>query len=213
MIKTIRNYSSAAYTTRYADFDYLQVTAPFDHVLHVELNRPDKRNAINRDMFREIALCFSEINVDQQCRAVVISGAGKLFCGGIDFMDMAEIMSVAAGSDTGARDDVASRAKFTRQMIVLLQTSFTNIAKCSKPVIAAIHGSCIGAGVDLITATDIRYATKDASFSVREVALGLAADLGTLQRLPKIVGNDSVVRELAYTSRDISSDEAKQVKC
>ena len=208
----IRNYSSAAYTSRYADYEHIQVTAPHDHILHVELNRPDKRNAINRDMFREISECFSDIGADQQCRAVVISGAGKMFCSGIDYIDMVEQMtSMNSGSDAGGREDVAARAKYIRKTIILLQNSFNSIVKCPKPVIAAIHSGCIGAGVDLISATDIRYGSKDAYFSIREVAVGLAADLGTLQRMPKLVGNDSVMRELAYTARDMQADEAKEV--
>lgn len=207
-----RNYSAAAYTTRYADYDHIQVTAPYDHVLHVELNRPEKRNAINRDMFREIHGCFSEIANDKQCRAVVLSGSGNMFCSGIDYRDMMEMMTSVVASDQPQRDDIAARAKFIRHMIVLLQNSFSSIAKCQKPVIAAIHSGCIGAGVDLISAADIRYASSDAYFSIREVAIGMAADLGTLQRLPKIVGNDSVVRELAFTGRDIAAKEAKEVR-
>ncbi|KAH7641722.1 delta(3,5)-Delta(2,4)-dienoyl-CoA isomerase, mitochondrial isoform X2 [Dermatophagoides farinae] len=208
----IRNYSSAAYTSRYADYEHIQVTAPHDHILHVELNRPDRRNAINRDMFREISECFSDIAADQQCRAVVISGTGKMFCSGIDYIDMVEQMtSMNSGSDAGGREDVAARAKYIRKTIILLQNSFNSIVKCPKPVIAAIHSGCIGAGVDLISATDIRYGSKDAYFSIREVAVGLAADLGTLQRMPKLVGNDSVMRELAYTARDMQADEAKEI--
>lgn len=206
-----RNYSAAAYTTRYADYDHIQVSAPHDHVLHVELNRPEKKNALNRDMFREIHACFQEIANDKQCRAVVISGSGSMFCGGIDYVDMMEMMTSVVSSDQAHRDDIAARAKFIRQMIVLLQNSFTSISKCQKPVISAVHGGCIGAGVDLITAADIRYASSDAYFSIREVSIGMAADLGTLQRLPKIVGNDSLVRELAFTGRDLAAKEAKEV--
>lgn len=208
-----RNYSAAAYTTRYADYECIQVTAPYDHVLHVELNRPEKRNAMNRDLFREITNCFNEIANDKQCRAVVISGAGKMFSAGIDYMDMMDMMtSVVSSSDSSTqRDDIASRAKFTRHMVALLQNSFTSISKCHKPVISAIHSGCIGAGMDLITATDIRFASKDAFFSVREVGIGMAADLGTLQRLPKIVGNDSLARDLAFTGRDLPATEAQAV--
>lgn len=205
-----RNYSAAAYTTRYADYDHIQVTAPHDHVLHVELNRPEKRNALNRDMFREIHACFQEIANDKQCRAVVISGSGSMFSAGIDYTDMMEMMTSVVSSDQPQRDDIAARAKFIRHMIVLLQNSFSSIAKCHKPTIAAVHSGCIGAGVDLITAADIRYASSDAYFSIREVSIGMAADLGTLQRLPKIVGNDSLVRELAFTGRDLGAKEAKE---
>ena len=91
-----------------------------------------------------------------------------------------------------------------------MQDSFTNIERCKQPVIAAIHGPCIGGGVDLTSACDIRYASKDAFFSIKEVDVGLAADVGTLQRMPKIVGNEGLVRELAYTARHFSAQEALQ---
>ncbi|KAI2805700.1 hypothetical protein RDWZM_008883 [Blomia tropicalis] len=205
-----RNYSSAAYTTRYADYEHIQVTAPYDHVLHLELNKADKRNAICREMFHEIHSCFHEIANDKQCRAVVVSGVGKMFCSGIDYQDIMDMMNTVVSSDHPQRDDIASRAKFIRQMTVLLQNSFNSISKCDKPVIAAVHSGCIGAGLDLISAADIRYASSDSYFSIREVSFGRAADLGTLQRLPKIVGSDSLIRELAYTARDIGAKEAKE---
>lgn len=89
-----------------------------------------------------------------------------------------------------------------------MQSAFTSMEKCNKPVIVGINGVCIGGGIDLITATDIRYCTKDAIFSIREVQVGIAADLGTLQRLPRIVKNESWVRELCFTGRDFGADEA-----
>lgn len=93
-------------------------------------------------------------------------------------------------------------------MVLQFQDSFTSIERCPKPVVAAIHGACIGGGVDLISACDVRYATKDAFFQIKEVDVGLAADVGTLQRLPRIVGGDSLVRELCYTARKLGADEA-----
>ena len=114
-----RNYSSAAYTTRYADYEHIQVTAPYDHVLHLELNKADKRNAICREMFHEIHSCFHEIANDKQCRAVVVSGVGKMFCSGIDYQDIMDMMNTVVSSDHPQRDDIASRAKFIRQMTVL----------------------------------------------------------------------------------------------
>lgn len=209
LIQLIRNYSASAYTTRYAEFETLEVSAPYDHVLHVQLNRPDKRNAMNRDLFREIFTCFSEINDDKQCRAVVLSGAGKTFSAGLDFSDMLEMMNHSSSKNTEG-EDVATRAKFLRNMIILLQNSFNSIVKCPKPVIAAVHGGCIGAGLDLISAVDVRYCSNDAFFSIREVGIGMAADLGSLQRLPKIIGNDSLIRELAFTARNLPANEAKE---
>merc|ERR1719277_2092022 len=93
--------------------------------------------------------------------------------------------------------------------ITVCQDAITAIERCLKPTIAVIHGACVGAGVDLITACDVRLCSADAFFSVKEVAVGLAADVGTLARLPKIVGNDSLVRELALSARNFSAEEAK----
>jgi len=206
----VRNYSAAAYTTRYAEYETLEVSAPYDHILHIRLNRPDKRNSMNRDVFREITSCFSEINDDKQCRVVVLSAVGKTFCSGLDFGDMLDMISHVSGNNADGMD-VATRAKFLRHMIILMQNSFNSVVRCSKPVIAAVHGGCIGAGLDLISATDVRYCSNDAFFSLREVNIGMAADLGSLQRFPKIVGSDSLVRELAYTARNMPATEAKEL--
>jgi len=165
---------------------------------------------MNRDVFREITSCFSEINDDKQCRVVVLSAVGKTFCSGLDFGDMLDMISHVSGNNADGMD-VATRAKFLRHMIILMQNSFNSVVRCSKPVIAAVHGGCIGAGLDLISATDVRYCSNDAFFSLREVNIGMAADLGSLQRFPKIVGSDSLVRELAYTARNMPATEAKEL--
>nr|XP_022912283.1 delta(3,5)-Delta(2,4)-dienoyl-CoA isomerase, mitochondrial-like [Onthophagus taurus] len=104
--------------------------------------------------------------------------------------------------------DLARKAKIYEQKITSFQESLSAIEKCSKPVLAAVHSACIGAGVDMITAADIRYCTKDAYFQVKEVDIGMAADVGTLQRLPKVIGSDSLTRELCYTARQLHSAEA-----
>ncbi|KAI0241883.1 Delta(3,5)-Delta(2,4)-dienoyl-CoA isomerase, mitochondrial [Lamellibrachia satsuma] len=186
------------------NFETLKVTQPKDFVLHVELNRPEKRNAMNTAFWREMVQCFQTISTDKDCRAVVVSGAGKMFTSGIDLIDAAGIL---AGD---AEDDISRKATKLHGIIQSFQQSFTSIEKCPKPVIAAVHSACIGGGIDLISACDIRYCTQDAWFQIKEVDIGLAADVGTLQRLPKIVGNDSLVRELTYTARRMMSDEAQQ---
>ncbi|XP_025051315.1 delta(3,5)-Delta(2,4)-dienoyl-CoA isomerase, mitochondrial [Alligator sinensis] len=123
--------------------------------------------------------CFAHLAQDPACRAIVLSGAGKLFTAGIDLAEMASVFMMAEG------DDTARRAWHLRKKIREYQERVT----CPKPVIAAVHGACIGAGVDLISACDIRYCTEDAWFKSKEVDIGLAADVGTLQRLPRIMGN------------------------
>ncbi|XP_075843001.1 delta(3,5)-Delta(2,4)-dienoyl-CoA isomerase, mitochondrial [Microtus pennsylvanicus] len=183
------------------NYESIQVTSAQKHVLHVQLNRPEKRNAMNQAFWRELVECFQKIAEDSDCRAVVISGAGKMFSSGIDIMDMAKLLQPPG-------DDTARKAWYLRDLISRFQKTFTVIEKCPKPVIAAIHGGCIGGAVDLITACDIRYCTQDAFFQVKEVDIGLAADVGTLQRLPRVIGNQSLVNELTFTARKMMADEA-----
>uniref|UniRef100_UPI00398F1BD3 delta(3,5)-Delta(2,4)-dienoyl-CoA isomerase, mitochondrial isoform X2 n=1 Tax=Pristiophorus japonicus TaxID=55135 RepID=UPI00398F1BD3 len=184
------------------DFETLRVSQARDDVLHVELNRPEKRNAMNKTLWREMVECFNRIAQDSDYRAVVVSGAGKMFTAGIDLMDMAgDVLQPK-------EDDTARRAWHMRNTIRQYQESFSVIEKCPKPVIAAVHSACIGGGVDLITACDIRLCSQDAWFQVKEVDIGMAADVGTLQRLPKVIGNASLVRELVYTARKMMADEA-----
>lgn len=106
--------------------------------------------------------------------------------------------------------DVARKAKIFEEFVELYQASITSLEKCPKPVIACTHSAVVGAGVDLITAADIRFCTKDAWFCVKEVDIGMAADVGTLQRLPKVIGSQSLVRDLCYTARKLPSDEAER---
>ncbi|XP_006871602.1 PREDICTED: delta(3,5)-Delta(2,4)-dienoyl-CoA isomerase, mitochondrial [Chrysochloris asiatica] len=184
------------------NYESLRVTSGPGHVLHVQLNRPDKRNAMNRAFWSEMVECFNKIAKDSNCRAVVISGAGKMFTSGIDLVDMASDLLQPQG------DDVARISWYLRNLITKYQETFSVIEKCPKPVIAAIHGGCIGGGVDLVTACDIRYCSQDAFFQVKEVDVGLAADVGTLQRLPRVIGNQSLVNELAFTARKMMADES-----
>ncbi|XP_072346326.1 delta(3,5)-Delta(2,4)-dienoyl-CoA isomerase, mitochondrial isoform X1 [Scyliorhinus torazame] len=184
------------------DFETLRVSQARDSVLHVELNRPKKRNAMNKTLWREMVECFQRIAQDTDQRVVVVSGAGKMFTAGIDLLDMAGEVLQPQG------DDTARKAWHMRNTILQYQESFNVIEKCSKPVIAAVHGACIGGGIDLITACDIRLCSRDAWFQVKEVDIGMAADVGTLQRLPKVIGNASLVSELVYTARMMMADEA-----
>lgn len=157
---------------------------------------------MNKAFWSEMVECFNKIAQDADCRAVVISGAGKMFTSGLDLMEMAGDLLQPQG------DDAARISWFFRGIITRYQETFSVIEKCPKPVIAAVHGGCIGGGVDLITACDIRYCAQDAFFQVKEVDVGLAADVGTLQRLPKVIGNQSLVNELAFTARKMMADEA-----
>lgn len=186
-------------------YETISVTIPKEFVYHVELNRPDKLNALNYTLWTEIAKCFQDLSEDENCRAVVLTGSGKLFCAGLDFSDAMKV-----GSELQEQEDVARKAKILKKYITTYQNSMSSLEICNKPVLAAVHSACIGGGINLITAADIRYCTKDAWFQIKEVELGMAADVGVLQRLPKIVGNDSWVREAAYTCHKINSDEAQK---
>lgn len=143
--------------------------------------------------------------MSQECRSIVLSGSGKHFTAGLDLLDALQL-----GGNLSEATDVVRKAKFFEESIVIYQESISSLEKCPKPVIACTHSAVVGAGVDLITAADIRYCTKDSWFCVKEVDIGMAADVGTLQRLPKVIGNQSLVRELCYTARKLLSDEAEK---
>lgn len=122
---------------------------------------------------------------------------------GIDLTDMLKL-----GQELAEIEDVARKGVYLERLIKLYQDSISSLENCSKPVITAVHSACIGAGIDMITAADIRYCSQDALFSVREVDVGMAADVGTLQRFPKAIGSQSLARELCYTGRNFDSSEA-----
>uniref|UniRef100_A0A7I4Y5U5 Delta(3,5)-Delta(2,4)-dienoyl-CoA isomerase, mitochondrial n=1 Tax=Haemonchus contortus TaxID=6289 RepID=A0A7I4Y5U5_HAECO len=183
----------------------LEVEEASPHVYHVRLNRPDRRNTFTMELWKAMKTTFDALAEEPKCRSIVLSGNGKSFCAGIDLQQgMGEMIKMLTNNDI----EVGRKGRILRRMITTCQDGFTAIEVCPKPVIAAIHSHCVGAGVDLITACDIRYASSDAVFSIREVEIGMTADVGTLNRLQKIVGNDSWTRELAYTAKDIGADEA-----
>lgn len=200
-LNAVRGMSSSGGST--PAFTTLSISQPLDTITHVEISRPEKRNAMNKAFWLEMVDCFNQIAEDPECRAVVFSGAGKLFTSGIDLMGMAGDILQPVG------DDTARISWNLRRTISKYQETFSVIEKCPKPVIVAVHGACIGGGVDLITACDIRLCTQDAWFQVKEVDIGLAADVGTLQRLPRVIGSRSLVNELALTARKMYADEAK----
>ncbi len=169
-------------------------------VAHIALNRPDKANALNTAMWKDLKSAFDWLS-SSSARACVLSAQGKHFTAGIDFN-----LLISAQSEIGNLPDNLKQTRL-KAFITDLQAAVSAAENCKIPVIAAIHGACIGAGVDLITACDMRYATQDARFSVKEVDVAIVADLGTLQRLPRLIG-DGLARELAYTGREFSGDEA-----
>jgi len=189
----------------YQHFKAISVTQPSPNVFSVELNRPEKMNAMSQVMWEEIGEVFRALHKDAECRVVLLSGAGKMFSSGIDLSDFTKLGSLVYGEEDLARKSI-NLYQFVREF----QNCFSELQNCRKPVIACIHSACVGGGVDLITATDIRLATSDAWFCVKEVDMGLAADVGTLQRLPKVIGNQSLVNELCLTARKLKSEEAER---
>ena len=172
------------------------------HVATVSLNRPDKANAMNAPMWTELQACFEWLDEEPSVRAVVLAGNGKHFCAGLDLAMFGDLHSQS--------EDPGRRAEALRRTILRLQANLSAIERCRVPVLAAIHNTCIGGGVDMTCCADMRYATEDAFFSIREIDIGMTADVGTLQRLPRIIP-DGVVRELAYTGRNMGAREAREV--
>ena len=171
----------------------------------VWLDREEKYNAMSSAVWLAIPQALEEIVSDSDVGAVVIAGRGKHFCVGVDLAETAINPQKTAKAD--------SQAKANLQQLEItsgFQKAISAVADCPLPVIGVIHGFCLGAGVDLITACDIRIASADAIFSVRETRIGLVADVGTLQRLPKIL-NAGHVAELAYTGKDIDAQRAEKI--
>ncbi len=179
------------------------------HVATLWLDRPEKRNAMGPDLWHDLPLAMAAIGGDPALRAVVIAARGPHFSVGLDLVAMAGIGAAPEPAD-GSRLSMATRALDARAEIKRLQDSVSAVADCPLPVIAAVHGYCIGGGVDLIAACDIRLASADAQFSVREAKVAIVADLGSLQRLPSIIGKGHVA-ELAFTGKDITAARAEAI--
>jgi enoyl-CoA hydratase len=197
-----------------------------DHVISMEgsdgvaslwLDRPEARNAMAQAFFEQLPCAMAELGADREVRVVVIKAKGTDFSVGLDLKAMAGMLSdesapSAAENETARerRPSMAAKAFAARSSILRLQQAISSVAECPKPVVAAIHGHCIGGGVDLASACDIRLASSDAVFSVRETRVAIVADLGSLQRLPRIIGKGHAA-ELAYTGKDISAPRAKEI--
>lgn len=180
-------------------------------VAEVALNRPKKLNAMSPQFWKDLQATFEELDRSSNVRAIVLhQGECRIFSAGLDITassDDAGLFGDGDDEDDGA-ECVARKGLKMLRTIDIPQRAISSLERCRKPVISVVDGACIGGGVDLICAGDIRYCTAAAYFCIKEVAVGLAADIGTLQRLPKVVGNDSLVRELAYTARNMYADEA-----
>ncbi len=171
-------------------------------VAHLIMNRPDKANGMTPDFWADLPRILDLLGQDETVRCAVISGKGKHFSGGMDLSAFNGIMEQMSKEPGRA-------ALALRETILRLQDTFNAIERARFPVIAAIHGACIGGAIDLITACDMRIASVDAFFAIEEIHIGMAADVGTLQRLPKLIA-PAIASELAYTGRRFSADEARE---
>ena len=173
-----------------------------DKVAHLRLNRPEKFNAMDGVFWRELDDILEQLQRDAPARALVVSASGKHFCAGMDLAVFEQGDSIPEGN--------ASVRTALHEQILRLQRTFTRLEALRLPVIAAIHGACVGGALDMVTACDIRYAASDAFFCVQEINIGLVADVGTLQRLPKLVP-EAVAREYAYSGRRLPAARAREL--
>jgi enoyl-CoA hydratase len=176
------------------------------HVATLWLDDPARRNAMGPPFWDDLPRIMRELSDDPAVRVVVVAGRGRDFTIGLDLKAFGP--GFAGGGDAPA-SEAARRAGLLRS-VKRMQASITAVADCPKPVIAAVQGYCLGGGIDLITACDIRLAAADAVFSVRETRIAIVADVGTLQRLPAIVGEGHVA-ELAFTGKDIPAERARAI--
>lgn len=174
-------------------------------VAHVRMSRPEKRNSMIAPFWRELPVIIDGLSASGEVRAIVLSGEGKHFNAGMDLDVFASDPAIGPGSASGHH---SRRSERFRSTALKLQETFTALERCRVPVLAAIQGACVGGGIDMVSACDMRYATNDAFFSIAEINIGMTADVGTLQRMPKLVP-EGIVRELAYTGRRWSAQEAK----
>ena len=184
---------------KFTSFDFVVE----DAVARITLNNPAKRNALGAAFWPEIRDAFGQLGEMAEVRAVVIASQGPHFTAGIDLALLGGFLHAEPGIEE------ARRRERLRRTVLDLQDSFNVLERAHVPVLAAVQGGCIGGGVDMITACDMRYCTEDAFFVIKEIAVGMTADLGTLQRLPGIIP-EGLARELAYTGRKLTAREARE---
>ncbi|MCB0986734.1 MAG: crotonase/enoyl-CoA hydratase family protein [Acidimicrobiales bacterium] len=181
-------------------------------VAHVRLNRPDAYNSMIKEFWSELPAVVRGLDEDGSVRAIVISSTGKHFCSGMDLGVFASGGGDALGgpsADGSPAEPGRVRARLL-QSVRVLQESFTALERVRMPVIAAIQGGCIGGAVDMVSACDLRYASEDAFFCIQEINIGMTADVGTLQRLPKIIP-EGIAREWAYRGHRVPATRAAEV--
>jgi enoyl-CoA hydratase len=176
------------------------------HVATLWLDRAEARNAMGSALWRDLPLAAAAVSGDREIRALIIAAKGPHFSVGLDLKEFGGAFAADASSSSSRASSNARAYDAVRTM----QASVTSIAELAVPVIAAVHGYCIGGGVDLVSACDVRLCGNDTTFSIRETKVAIVADLGSLQRLPKIIGAGHLA-ELAYTGKDINAQRALEI--
>lgn len=191
----------------YSGFEHFNVSFPSEYVALVEIDRPKKLNAFTYGMFNSMGKIFNRLSYDPDVRVVVLHGNGdRAFTAGLDVQAASQGGPLTDKSQT----DVARKATALRRHMEEVQDDVTAVEKCEKPVIVVMHGISYGLAIDLSTSCDIRLCSKDTRFSVREVEIGLAADVGTLSRFPKSGVSMSFIKDVCFSARDFSAQEALQ---
>jgi enoyl-CoA hydratase len=176
-----------------------------DNVAHIKLSRPEKRNSMNLKFWDELPEIIGDIDREVRARVIVISSTGQHFSAGLDVQEFFNVINERGADERAHR---ITRGADFYQTVQKMQATFSALENCRIPVIAAIQGGCIGAGVDMVTACDMRYATEDAFFSVEEINIGMTADVGTFPRLVKLIP-EGIVREMCYTGRRMPAGDAQ----
>jgi len=189
------------YQSNYFDIEFL------GHVAHIKLNRPEKRNAMNWDFWRDLPRIVGDIDTHARARCIVLSSTGPVFSAGLDLSLFGQDVFASSKTAKMNEKELQTPQNFM-SFLSFLQDSISSLQKARIPVICAIQGGCIGGGVDLICSADIRLATNDAFFSIRETKIGMVADVGTFPRIVKLLP-EGIVKELAFTGRNFSAQEAK----
>lgn len=171
-----------------------------NHIATLTFAHPDRANSLNEADWDDMRTAFEAADANDDVHVVILTGEGKHFCAGMDLAVLGSLQSRLAPTPEETKAQLIAFIKG-------IQATITAIERCRKPVLAAIHGGCIGGGVDIVTACDMRYCTEDAYFTVKEIDFGIVADIGTLQRLPHIL-HPGLVAELAYTGRKMYGPEA-----
>ena len=190
------------YQSNYFDIEFL------GHVAHIKLNRPEKRNAMNWDFWRDLPRIVGDIDTCARARCIVLSSTGPVFSAGLDLSLFGQDVFASSKTAKMNEKELQTPQNFM-SFLSFLQDSISSLQKARIPVICAIQGGCIGGGVDLICSADIRLATNDAFFSIRETKIGMVADVGTFPRIVKLLP-EGIVKELAFTGRNFSAQEAKE---